>query len=54
LETRLGEVHQLVEKGAYSGAEKQAKAVKEKGGVMVEEIRQAIEKTGGRKSASRG
>jgi predicted enzyme related to lactoylglutathione lyase len=48
LESGLSEVHQLVEKGAYIGAETQAKSVKEKGGAIVEELRQAIEKTRGK------
>jgi hypothetical protein len=52
LERGLGEIHQLVEKGAYSGAEAQAKSVKEKGGAVVKEIRQAIEKSKGKNSTS--
>ena len=54
LERGLGEIHQLVEKGAYSGAEAQAKSVKEKGGAVVKEIRQAIEKSKGKNSTSPG
>lgn len=54
LEAGLGEVHQLIEKGDYRGAEAQAKAVKEKGGAVAEEIQHAIGKTKGKKRTSRG
>jgi hypothetical protein len=54
LEAGLGEVHRLLEKGDYRGAEAQARAVKEKGGAVAEEIRHAIEKTKGKKLTSRG
>jgi hypothetical protein len=54
LETSLSAVHQSIEKGDYIGAEAQAKAVKEKGGAVAEQIQHAIEKTKGKKRTSRG
>jgi hypothetical protein len=54
LETSLNAVQQLIEKGDYLGAEVQAKAVKEKGAAVAEEIQHAIEKTTGKKPTARG
>jgi hypothetical protein len=54
LETSLSAVHQSIEKGDYLGAEVQAKALKEKGVAVSEEIHNAIAKTKGKKSTSRG
>jgi hypothetical protein len=54
LETSVGAVHQLIEKGDYSEAEVQAKAVKEKGAAITVEIQRAIDKAKGMKPRSRG
>lgn len=54
LETSLGAVHQLIEKGDYLGAEAQAKALKEKGSAVSGEIQSAIDKAKGKTHASRG
>lgn len=53
LETSLGPLHQLIEKGNYLGAETQAKAVKEKGTTVSAEIQSAIDKIKNKKSAAR-
>lgn len=53
LEAGLGTVHQLIEKGDYLGAEAQAKALKEKVAAVSEEIQQAIEKAGGKRTKTR-
>lgn len=54
LETSMGAVHQLIEKGDYLGAEVQAKALKEKGVAVSGEIQNAIDKAKGKKPRSRG
>lgn len=54
LETSVGAVHQLIEKGDYLEAEVQAKAVKEKGAAISVEIQRAIDKAKGMKPRSRG
>jgi hypothetical protein len=54
LETSVGAVHQLIEKGDYPEAEVQAKAVKEKGAAISVEIQRAIDKAKGMKPRSRG
>lgn len=54
LETSVGAVHQLIEKGDYIGAEVQAKALKEKGVAVSGEIQNAIDKAKGKKPGSRG
>ena len=54
LETSVGAVHQLIEKGDYLGAEIQAKALKEKGAAVSGEIQNAIDKAKGKKPGSRG
>jgi hypothetical protein len=54
LETSVGAVHQLIEKGDYLGAEVQAKALKEKGAAVSGEIQNAIDKAKGKKPGSRG
>ena len=54
LETSVGAVHQLIEKGDYVGAEIQAKALKEKGAAVSGEIQNAIDKAKGKKPGSRG
>ena len=47
LQGSLGTVHQLIEKGDYLGADVQAKALKEKGAAISEELQKAIEKAKG-------
>lgn len=47
LQDSLGNVHQLIEKGDYLGADVQAKALKEKGAAVSEELQKAIEKAKG-------
>ncbi|MDE3042755.1 MAG: hypothetical protein KGJ82_19600 [Nitrospirota bacterium] len=54
LEGSLSVVHQLIEKKDYLGAEAQAKSVKEEGAALSMEIQSAIDKTKGKKPASRG
>jgi hypothetical protein len=54
LETGLGKAHQLVDQKAYIEAMMQARAVKEKGGAVVEELQRAIEKTKEKKPVARG
>jgi hypothetical protein len=54
LETSLSAVHQLIEKGDYTAAEVQGKALKEKGSAVSGEIQIAIDKAKGKKHASRG
>lgn len=44
LETSLGPIHQLIEKGDYLGAEVQATAVKEKGAAVSAEVQSVIDK----------
>ena len=53
IETGLGEVHQLIEKGDYLGAEAKAKALKDKASAVSAEIQKAIEKAKGRKMRTR-
>lgn len=50
LQNGLGAVHQSIENGDYLGAETQAKALKDKGSAVSEEIQKAIEKTKGKKA----
>lgn len=52
LQGRLGTIHSLIEKGDYAGAEAQAKALKEKGALLSQEIQKAIEKVKGAKGRS--
>lgn len=54
LETSLGAVHLLIEKGDYLSADVQAIAVKEKSAAVSAEIQSAIHKAGGKKSIIRG
>ena len=54
LETSVGAVHQLIEKGDYLGAEIHAKALKEKDAAVSGEIQNAIDKAKGKKPGSRG
>lgn len=49
LETNLGTVHELIKKGDYLGAESRAKALKESGSSVSQEIQHAIDKTKGKK-----
>lgn len=44
LKSGIGDIHQLIDKGDYLGAEAKARAVKEKGESLLIEIQQAIEK----------
>lgn len=53
LESSLVSVHQLIEKGEYLSAEAKAKAVKDEGSVLSEEIRKAIDKTKGKRPKNR-
>jgi predicted enzyme related to lactoylglutathione lyase len=53
LETSLGPIRQLIDKGDFVGAEAQAKAVKEKGAAVSAEIQSAIDKTKAKKPTAR-
>ncbi len=53
LESGLTSIHLLIEKGDYPGAEVQAKALKDKGLAVSDEIQQAIDKVKGKGKKSR-
>lgn len=53
LQSGLGPIHQLIEKGDYREAEVQAKALKDKASAVSAEIQKAIEKAKGRKMRTR-
>lgn len=52
LESGLGSIHQLIEKGEYREAEVQAQALKEKGAAATAEIQQAIDKVKGKRTGA--